>query len=418
MFETGRIKVTVRSHKTVIENYFFMTVLQFLNSFFYFFILPYLFGTIGKEGYGLYVFAFSIVTYCISLIDFGFSLPGLKAIAEHHDNRSAQSTTVSAIITAKSYLFLAVTPIFAGVVYGVPMLRESWLIFAVCYIQVLARILFQDWFFQGVQKMGIVALIQLITKLLSLAFIFGLVKNSGDVWLFALITSCATLLGGVLAYLIAYREGIRVKWASRASVKRALKDGLPFFATTCAATIKWQANPILLGTFFTMGDVAVYDLAYKVILLPITVLTSVSGALFPKVIKEYSIRYVKKIIRFNGWLGVGATIATVLLGKYGVFLLGGEQMSASYGLVVVLSLTILPWLVNGAYANFLLVPNKCYYNITKTQLIALVTHVAVCISAILLFKSSYAVAVAMLVACMAEFLYLRDVVKRKKLLIP
>jgi PST family polysaccharide transporter len=406
----------VANHKAVIENYFFMTALQFLNSFFYLLVLPYLLGTIGKEGYGLYVFAFSITTYCVSLVDFGFSFPGLKAVAENRDSKPAQSAAVSAIMTAKCYLFLAVTLIFVGVVYGVPMLRGSWPIFAACYVQLLARVLFQDWFFQGIQKMGIVTLIQLVTKVLSLAFIFCLVKTPGDVWLFALITSCAALLGGVLAFLMSRREGIRVRWASPASVRQALKDGLPFFISTAAAAVKWQANPILLGAFFGMGAVAVYDLAYKIISLPVAALSSVSGALFPKVVKERSTGYIKKAIRFNGWIGAGATIATALLGKYAVLLLGGEQMMASYGFVAVMSLTIFPWLVNGARASFLLVPNRCYYHVTKAQLVALSTHVAVCIFAILLFKSSYAVAVATVVACAAEFAYIRSAVKRNKLL--
>jgi PST family polysaccharide transporter len=398
------------------ENYFFMTVLQFLNAFFYFFIFPFLIKTLGREGYGVYVFSLSIVAYCGSVINFGFASPGVKVVAENQSNKQIQSVAISSVVISQICIFLIITPVFAGVVYLFPVLRENSLIIAICYTQIIAQILFQSWFFQGIQKMRIVTLIQLITKLFSLIFIFSFIKTSNDVWLFALISSCATLLGGTIAFMMAYREGIRVQWVSFVKIKSTFRDALPFFFSNLTATIKWQTNATVLGIFFTMNDVAMYDLAYKIISIPTTLLNSISGALFPKVIKEYRTIYVKKLIKFNALLAIGALIVTVAFGKCAVILLGGEQMMESYYFVVILSIIIFSWILVIAYINFLFIPNKLYYVVTKNQLVALISYCIVCFSIIIAFNSIYAVVIAMVVSGIAELIYCNIVIKQKKLM--
>ncbi|WP_196086151.1 oligosaccharide flippase family protein, partial [Acinetobacter sp. Res13-Abat-PEC07-P2-02] len=78
----------IKEYKTVIENYFFMTVLQFVNSFAYLAIYPYLILKLGVDQYGIYVFALSIVTILINIINFGFDLPALKVVSENPQDKN------------------------------------------------------------------------------------------------------------------------------------------------------------------------------------------------------------------------------------------------------------------------------------------------------------------------------------------
>ena len=58
-----------------------------MNSLFYLLIYPYLIRTLGAESYGLYVFAFSVSVYFVSLVQFGFDTPALKAISLNPDDK-------------------------------------------------------------------------------------------------------------------------------------------------------------------------------------------------------------------------------------------------------------------------------------------------------------------------------------------
>ena len=140
-------------HKKVVENYFFMTVLQVINSLFYVMIYPYLIRTLGAESYGLYIYALSIVTYFIFIVNFGFDLPATKAVAQENDNPTAIANVLSCIFTAKIYLLFVSVLIFSILLITVPFLREHYLLFIIVFGQTINFALFPSYFYQGMQKM-------------------------------------------------------------------------------------------------------------------------------------------------------------------------------------------------------------------------------------------------------------------------
>lgn len=414
-----RILNVFSNHKKVIENYFFMTVLQFLNTFFYFIIYPYLIRTLGKDSYGQYVFSLSIITYFVMFINFGFDNPAIKEIAEHPCDKQANSKVLSAIFTSKIYfLGLSLVALLAMVIF-IPFFNNNWESYVLLFPMTLSNILFPSWYFAGIQKMAYTTIIQFIVKVCSLSFIFFLVHAPQDLNVYISITSGASVIGGVLGYLIVrYKEKIHIAWSSMSDVKFQIKEALPFFLSTSMGTIRQQGTSTILGIFFTMGDVAIYDLAYKIINLPIIIFSNISGALFPKVVKDYSISYVRKLIKLHALLGLLVVIGVVLFGKWIVLLLGGEQMIASYYFAVILSVMVFTWLVGMSYINFLFIPNHMYYQITKNQIISFVSYFSVCLFGILIYKNIFIIAAALVVAGLSEFVYCNYVIRKNKLLCP
>ena len=80
------LKKSISNNTKVIENYFFMTALQIINALFGILIYPYLIRILGANSYGLYVFAFSVTTYFVSFISFGFNMPAIKIVVQNKDN--------------------------------------------------------------------------------------------------------------------------------------------------------------------------------------------------------------------------------------------------------------------------------------------------------------------------------------------
>lgn len=351
-----------------------MTVLQVINSLFYIIIYPYLIRTLGAESYGLYIYALSIVTYFIFIVNFGFDFPATKAVAQEKDNKGAISNILSCVFTAKIYLQLASIFVFSILVTTVPFLHKHSLLFIIVFAQTINFTLFPTWYYQGIQKMKTATLIQVILKLLSLPLIFILVKSPLDLPVFALITSTTMVIGGLTAMMmVLFVDQLQLRWVGFSELKRWFKEAFPFFLSSSVGTLKEQGIPIIVGTFFGMRDVAIYDLANKLIIIPRTILMSVNAALFPKIVIDNNKETIKKILKYEFLIGLAVIGLISAFGYWVILFLGGENMTDAYPLAIILSVTILSWLIVGAIISFIFIPNHKYYLVTMNQIMALVS---------------------------------------------
>ena len=411
------LKSKISNNTKVIENYFFMTALQIISSLFGILIYPYVIRVLGAESYGLYVFALSVSSYFVSFISFGFNFPAVKAIVENKDNLQAKNKVVSSIFTAKIYLALVSTIIFWALLFVIPVFNHNWLIFSICYVQIIAEIIFPVWYFQGVQKMRIVTYIQLSFRVFSLPFIFIFITSPADSWIYALITSFSIVLSAVLSVIYLKKiDKISIKFVSIQSLKIYFQDAMPFFWTASVGTIKQESVTIIIGSFFGMRDVALYDLANKIITIPRMLTMSINGALFRKIIDHAKQSVIRKIIRYETLIGSGIIAGIFIFGKWIILVLGGISMLESYPLAVILSITVLVWLVVGSYISFVFVPINKYYFATQNQIVAFCSFFLFCIPGIFLFHSILVVVISLSLSGLSEIVYCNYLIKRNKLL--
>lgn len=412
-----KLKNLLYNNKVVIENYFFMTTLQVLNSLFYLLIYPYLIRNLGNESYGLYVFAMSIASYFMSFVNFGFDFPGVKEIAKNPYNQEVKTHVLSCVFTAKAYLEIFSILIFSLLLIIIPMLREHWSIYAILFANTFVTIFFPIWFFQGIQKMRIVTYIQLVFKLLSLPFIFLYVLNPDDLSKFALIITVANVGGGITAsFLIFYKEKIRLYWVDFKVLKVWYKDALPFFWSNIGAAIKQQSITVIIGFYFSMTDVALYDLAYKIISIPNILFGSINAAIFPKIANDGQKKVIKKIFQFETLAGAIVITMVFLFGKWIVVFLGGELMQDAYPIAVVLSFGVLTFLLVGAYISFIFVPQSKYCLVAQNQIVAFINFFCFTFLGLYLYKNILSIAIAWTLAQIFEILYCKFLINKYKLL--
>lgn len=406
-----------KNNGKVVENYFFMTALQLISSAFGILIYPFLIRVLGAESYGLYVYALAVTSYFISLISFGFNFPGVKAISQNKNNTVLKSEIVSSILTAKFFLAILCLIIFVILLFSIPFLRENTGILTIVFSQIIAEIIYPSWYFQGVQKMKIVTYVQLFFRIASVPFIFFLIQTATDVWIYALIASATVILSALFLYLyLIYKERLIISFQPYSRVKAYFIDALPFFWSSTASTIKQESVTIIIGAFFGMRDVALYDLANKLIMLPRMLTMSINSALFPKIIENVKSQTVKKIIKYEALIGLAVVAFIVIFGYWIILILGGREMIDAYPLAIVLSFTVLVWLVVGCYINFVFVPQRRYYFVTKNQIVALLTFFILVIPAVLWSTNIMAIVAALTISGFSEIIYSHYIIKKHKLL--
>lgn len=421
---TDKLKEIFKNNKKVAENYVFMTLLQILNIAFYLIIYPVLIRRMGQEAYGLYAFSISMTAIVMVVINFGFDLPGTKRIAtimnnsqNDEANRNQQiSDVLSHILTAKTGIEIVTGAIFAILIATIPLLRANYLIFCIAFVQTVACLIFPQWYYQGIQQMRNVTYIQFACKMLSLPFILIFVRSAEDVWLLMLITTAASVAGGMLSWIqIRFWHHIRMRICLHGT-REYYKEAVPFFLSNAMGIVKEQGIVILAGAFLGMADVAIYDLANKIVTVPRIMLLQLNNALYPKMAVEMQAKRVRRILWSEIGLGLGVIVLIAIVGKWVVLLLGGEMMLPSYPVSILLSTTVLLWMLGTAYIDFIFVPSGNNKLVTWNQLVALCSCMAITITWLLLNPSVYAIVAGITISGLCEIIFCASVTRKKKLL--
>ncbi len=401
------------NNKKIAENYFFMTLLLVLNSFFGLLIYPYLIRTLGAESYGIYIFASTVVNYFICFIGFGFDMYGVRLIAENPFSIKKKSNVLSIIFTTKLYLEIVSIILAVLVSFVFPILRTYFWVYIVCFANTLLNIFFPTWYFQGVQKMRVVSYIQLIFKLLSLPFIFIFIKKPDDILLFAIIMTASSLLGALYAFIhLLVFEKLKISLVPIKHTLVYIKESQYFFYTNFLNMMKIQTINLIIGTRYSMTDLALYDLANRIVSIPLMLITNINSALFPKVVSNFNVPLIKKILMTERIIGILAVLTVVVFGKIAIQILGGEAMEGSYWIAVILSFTIFAFLQTSCYIGLILIPNRKDSYVLKDLILSFTTLFTLIVLGMLLSKNILVLPLAFSLAALAELLYLRNVSKK------
>ncbi len=259
-----------------------MTFLQVANVLIGILLFPYLIHTLGKEAYGTFVFIASNINLIGLFVSFGFDFPALKKISLNPDNKEEKSKTVSEVMTAKLLMFAAGAILLVAAITAIPFVKANALLYAIIYITSLGPILMPYWYFQGIQKIKFVTYVNIAFRLAGIPFIFLFVRASQDLLIYTIIMSVTPFCGGIFTqFYLQYKEKITIKLTAIKSLKPLFKDALPFFYTSALGTIKQELLTFLIGTFFSMDKVAIYDLANKIISAPRMLTNKINAAIFP-----------------------------------------------------------------------------------------------------------------------------------------
>jgi len=391
----------------VLENYSFMTALSIFSTLIGILIYPYVIRMTGKDAYGTYVYAFTIATIFQVLLDFGIDSPCAKAIVQAKEDVSEQSRIVSTVLALKAAIIVLCCAVFALCVYAVPFMRHNELLCWITFVQLIATSLFPVWYFQGLKKMKFVTYINLGLRLSTIPFIIWLVRTPEDIGLYAFIVMCSIVLGTFIAYICLLADGIRLQYIRFERLKALVRDAVPFFATALTGSLKSLSVKAIIKHFFGVGEVAVYDLAEKLITIPRFFTQNINAALFPEVVNNATPSRVQRILKYERIIGGGFALLVALFSYPAVLILGGQQMLGAVPIAILLSTIIYTWLVVGAYINFVFIPANRYYTITINQVIAFVTCVLLSLLGVYLWRDITMVAAGVMISGFIEILFCR-----------
>ena len=215
-------------NKTVLANFSYLSILQVFTILFPLLTYPYLLRIIGLDLYGVIVFAQTIIAYVSLVINFGFNMSGAKNVAVYKGNKERLSRIVSSTYLCKFILWLICLIVYFSVISIVPFFKDHYWVYALTFLLTFNELLLPIWFFQGIEKMKYIAIVNLSARLLFVVAIFLFIHNQEDYLLVPLLNGIGTILAGSLSlYIVLGKEKIRLSIISIRDLKLAYKESLP-----------------------------------------------------------------------------------------------------------------------------------------------------------------------------------------------
>jgi len=282
-----RQKFQSEDRKRLLENFFSLSVLQGVNYILPLITLPYLVRVLGPEKFGLIAFAQAFIAYFIILTNYGFNLSATREISINRDKKEKVSEIFNSVMMVKFLLGVLSFFILALVLIFIPKFRNDWLVYIFTFGMVIGQILFPVWFFQGMERMKYITILNIVAKGIFTICIFIFIRKMTDYLYVPLINSIGFLVaGGVSLKIVSKDFGIKFMLPSFKAIKHQLKEGWYIFISTVAVSFYRTLPSTLIGVFYSYKSVGYYTVGEKIIRAIVNLLQPVTQTLFPYISKK------------------------------------------------------------------------------------------------------------------------------------
>ncbi|MBP7052476.1 MAG: flippase [Phycisphaerae bacterium] len=345
------LKATWGRNRTVIGNFFTLSVVQFANYLVPLILIPYLTRVLGLSRYGLVELARAVSVYFLLLTDYGFSLSATREVSVHRNDPKRLSEVFSSVMTLKCLLVLLSTAVLSGIVFTVPRLRPDWPVYYLSFASVLGMWLFPMWLFQGMERMKPIAVVTVVAKSLVVVATVLFVRDPDDYLYVPLLHSGGNLLIGLAGLAIALRSfPIRFRLPSAGVLWREFMDGRHVFASRISTTLYTTSNVVILGLFADNVLVAYFAAGEKIVRAATDgLMIPLSQAIFPHIGRLAS-QSKQAALRFAARVAGALSIVTAMISA--ALLFGAPYIAQAVldedwqgGALVIRILSFLPFII-------------------------------------------------------------------------
>jgi PST family polysaccharide transporter len=260
-------------------------------------------------------------------------------------------------------------------------LGSESLIYILTFGMVVGQVLFPIWFFQGMEKMGYIAILNIVAKLFFLVAILLFVKEKEDAYLVPLFNSLGFILVGIVSLFYIYKHfNIRFVWQPYSVLKRYFLMGWHIFLSHMAVLFYTSSNIFILGLFTNHLVVGYYAIADKVISALVSLGDILNQVFFPYLSKKweenrqeyYQLFYkiLKSIV-----LGMGVvTLIVVWISSDIVHLLSNKEIEITTELLQIMSLSIILFPLGGLFSQSFVTQKHTVY-VSKSTFWTLLVNV-------------------------------------------
>jgi len=336
-----RLKQIYKNNKNIFHNLSYMTLLKVFMLVLPLITYPYLIRVVGSENYGRVVYVLSIIAFFRIFVKFGFEMSAVKNVAESNGNKQELSKIVSSVLILQFIFYFIGLIVLYLLIQLFTQFNEYQELLYYAYLLPLCDILFLVWFFQGIEKMKYITIINVIAGPIGLILIFVVIRKDQDYIYIPLLQVVSLLFGSVYSlWLVFKEEKISFYLPKKLDLLFYLKESSPFFVSRLSAVFNRETNTLLLANFVHMSAVAYYDLAKKIIFVFQIPNGIINQVIYPNIAKTKNKILAKKVFYIGLIIAFILMLLIYLFGKYFVIFLGGTKMLGTVDILNLFSIML------------------------------------------------------------------------------
>lgn len=388
MTRASRIKTLLKNDNALRlgKNFAWLSILQIVSYVFPLITLPYLAKVIGVTGYGKIAFAGAIMVWLQTITNWGFQYTSTRDISRNRENKDKVSDILSNTIWASTFLMIICAIVLVGLCLIVPKFKANSLVLFMTFLMLPGHILFPEWFFQALERMKYITLLNLFSRALFTISIFVFIKHASQYYLQPLLTSLGYIFSGVIAsYFIFQRWGYRLRRPQFKTILDSLRKSTDVFVNEIVPNFYNSLSVIILGFFWGPSANGILDVGTRFASVGMQLNGVVSRTFFPLLSRE--IRYHKYLIVIQlitaGIFAVGLILGAPLIIK----LFYTSEFNAAIPVIRILGFSIFFIALSSVFGtNYLIIQG---YERPLRNITLKVSVFGCCLAVMLISKYSY-----------------------------
>lgn len=306
--------------------------------------LPFLLSKLKIGNYGKYAMALSLAYFIGSLVQYGYSMTGVRAIAiaENLEDKNKRFNEYFF-----SNLFLGAFVVCISCLLTI-LINKEVILYIGCFLNIIVFSIIPSWYFNGVEDFSKIAILNIIGKSIGLSFIFIFINDEVD---YILVPYCL-LFGNIfiffsslLVIIYGYEEKINIPKVI--NIINNIKSGFYAFLIQFFPNLYNNLSVYLVGLFLTPIYAGVLNSAMILVELFNSGIRIISTVIYPLFIKN------KKLINIYS-LALSVTLVgflffyNLILHYFGYLLIHDESVKEILKYFHFLSISclfLLPYLI-------------------------------------------------------------------------
>ena len=297
MLQKLKTLANTEDKKRLLSNFFSLSVLQVFTYVLPLLTLPYLVRVLGTENFGLVMFAQSFIIFFNILVDYGFNLSATREVSINRESKEKLTEIFSSVMSIKLILIGISFAILSIIIFSFDNFSDHVDLYYLTFLLVIGHALFPIWYFQGLEKMKYITIVNITSKLIFTIAIFIFIQNEADYILVPILNGLGVIIGGLLSLWIVrkdFKQGFQLQ--SFKILTMYFKDSSQFFLSRLSSVGYSNINTFLAGILLSPVFVTYYYLADKVVSVILSLFSPVVQTIYPYLAKKYNFMFLIRLL--------------------------------------------------------------------------------------------------------------------------